>query len=79
MFPDRSSELQIAVDGIRNKAIIGLGYVLEVQALSFGDPTYHCVLCEKPYDGIVRVVNHLTSLEHRLKYLVSLSCFLYPP
>ena len=36
-----------------------------------GKTVYHCVLCGEGIDGMVRMVQHLHKLSHKLHYLVS--------
>lgn len=66
----KMSVLQKKINEIKNQAIIGLEYVIEVHFASNFECVYHCVLCEGRFD-LTTVVSHLTAYNHRLKYLVS--------
>lgn len=67
----KCSKLQSRINEIKNEALIGLEYVIEVQMSSNFECVYHCVLCEGRFD-ITTVISHLIAYNHRLKYLVSL-------
>ncbi|XP_037035696.1 uncharacterized protein CG7065-like [Bradysia coprophila] len=61
------STLQTTIDNIQDISIIGLEHILDVQLNA--ESTYLCVLCQKMFDRISDVVEHLTSYNHRLLYL----------
>ena len=45
---------------------------MEVHSVEVGARTgYHCVLCGDSIDGMVKMVQHLHKLSHKLHYLVS--------
>ena len=46
--------------------------MVEVHSPETGGKTvYHCVLCGDSIDGMVKMVQHLHKLSHKLHYLVS--------
>lgn len=65
------SELQSKIDKIKDEALVGLEYIMELVMGNKQEPNYHCVLCDKRGDPRTIMV-HITSYNHRLKYLVNL-------
>lgn len=63
------SELQSRIDKCKDEALVGLEYVMELAMGNNQEPNYHCVLCDKRGDPRTIMV-HMTSYNHRLKFLV---------
>ncbi len=69
----QQAEIQPALDRIKDDALIGLEYITELVLGDGKESSYHCVLCDKRGDPRT-ILHHITSYNHRLKYLVSLFC-----
>lgn len=61
------AQLQGTVDNYKDQALVGLEYIMEL--VTGREPSYHCVLCDKRGDPRTIVV-HITSYNHRVKFLV---------
>lgn len=61
--------LQTTLDACKNQALVGVEYVVELTHEPHQEPSYHCVMCDKRGDPRT-IMFHMTSYNHRLKYLV---------
>lgn len=68
------ADIQATIDACNNMSLIGLEYLFELTRSDGREPSYFCVLCEKRGDPRT-IMDHLTSFNHRLKYLVSSEWF----
>lgn len=66
----QQAEIQPALDRIKDEALVGLEYITELVMGEGKEASYHCVLCDKRGDPRT-ILHHITSYNHRLKYLVS--------
>lgn len=65
------AELQKAIDNCKEMPLVGLEYVLELTPTnSTQEPSYLCVLCDT-HDDAEKILLHVSSFNHRNKYLVS--------
>uniref|UniRef100_A0A336MV66 CSON007751 protein n=1 Tax=Culicoides sonorensis TaxID=179676 RepID=A0A336MV66_CULSO len=63
------SHLQEILDKLKSdKSLVGIEYVMELTPEGRGDPSYHCILCDKRGDKNT-IIPHISSHNHRLKYL----------
>lgn len=65
----QQAEIQPALDRIKDEALVGLEYITELVMGEGKEASYHCVLCDKRGDPRT-ILHHITSYNHRLKYLV---------
>lgn len=67
------SQFQTMMSQVKDKAIIGLDYIIYIIEAHIGNclSNFHCVLCEENYK-LQMIVAHLRTYVHRMKYLVSL-------
>lgn len=73
------AELQTAIDNCKDMSLIGLEYVLELTPNRTADePSYLCVLCETR-DDLESILLHVSSFNHRSKYLVSWWMIFFAP
>lgn len=63
------SGLQKTIDHCKNP-LVALEYIVELTRDSGKEHQYHCTLCDKRGDPRT-IMFHLTSYNHRLKFLVS--------
>lgn len=63
------AKIQVQLDKMKDDAMVGLEYLMELTMGAGKEPGYHCILCDKRGDPRTIIV-HLTSYNHRLKYLV---------
>lgn len=62
--------IQSKLDAYKEKPLIGLEYLIELTVDENIDPSYWCLLCNKQGNNN-NIINHLSSQQHYLKYLVS--------
>lgn len=68
------AKIQPILDRFKEQSLVGLEYIMELLNATVGskEPLYHCVLCNKRGD-IRTITNHITSYNHRIKFLVKLN------
>lgn len=64
------AQLQVTLDKFKLSPLVGLEYIMELipDASEGGEPSYHCILCDKRGDPRT-IMAHLTSYNHRVKFL----------
>ncbi len=70
--PSSTSDLLIGekLEQFREAPLIGLEFIVEIQ----DGPSYKCALCNKSFSDDDGVLADVVSVEHRMAYLVRISC-----